>query len=326
MDIKRKILMYNGGNGNMECIFYAHKGYVDYLELSIERTIKMCPNAQIVLLGDEDNKSIQVVKHENIDEYSNYSQKLINLFENFNTRNYNYYLFCFTRWFSMYEYMERHGIEKAIHIDSDILVNCDIRDYLQEENYMYSFDGGYTSCFTIEQLHKLCEFILDKFSTNESKINLKKIYEKRLALNQRGGVSDMTLISMYAVENRCFDVTKICEGRVFDHTIFTCDGFEMIQGKKKIYCVNRELYICDMITNMLIHLNTAHFQGDGKAYMKTYLDYQKLENGCYYYNYSDKKWELDKENIVFSLKDKLKIHISEFSCKFKKKLISIKSL
>lgn len=310
----------------MEYIFYAHKGYADYLEMSINSTIKMCPDARIVLLGDSFNSNIQGVKHENIDDYANKSQEFVEKFENYNTRNYNYYLFCFTRWFTIYEYMKKNGIKRGTHLDSDIIVNSDIRRYLIEDNFMYSFDGGYTSSFSIEQLKNLCDFIIQQFATEESKNKLKEIYEKRLALNQRGGVSDMTLISMYTNEFRSFDVTKICEGRVFDHTIFTCDGFEMIHSKKKIYCINKEIYVCDMITNMYIHLITTHFQGDGKVYMESFLDYEKLDNGCYYYDYFEKAWKLNDLNLEFSLKNKILIRVSEFRYKLKKKLSSMKSL
>jgi len=298
---------------------------MDYLELSINQALELCKDAQIILLGDEGNSKIPGVIHDNINNYSEYAKKFGNVYVNYNSRNYNYYLFCFTRWFSIYEYMKKHNIEKAIHIDSDILVAYDICKYLNEDEYMYSFDGGYTSCFTQDQLGKLCEFILNEYSNMDERQKLNEIYKKRMQANLRGGVSDMTLISMFATYNKCHDVTKIQDGYVFDHTIFKCDGFEMINDKKKVYCIDGKIYICDMITNLYIKFITAHFQGDGKVYMNAFLDYKKLGKGTYYFNYIDKSWDIDSGIIRNSFKDKMKIKFSELQCKFKKKAISIRA-
>ncbi|WP_238903624.1 hypothetical protein [Clostridium sp. YIM B02506] len=309
----------------MNYIFYAHKGYMDYLELSIKQTLSICTDTKVVLLGDEANSKIQGIVHENINNYSIYAEKFASVYINYNVRNYDYYLFCFTRWFSIYEYMKKNNIKKAIHIDSDIIVNYDICQYMNENEYMYSFDGGYTSCFTLEQLGDLCEFMLTKYSSIEERKKLDTIYKKRMKLNLKGGVSDMTLISMFVAFNRCHDVTKIKYGYVCDHTIFKCDGFEMIGDKKKIYCIDGDIYICDMVTNLYIKFITAHFQGDGKLYMKEFLDYKKLEKGTYYFNYVDKKWYIDLEVIKNSFKDKIRIKISEVNYKLKKKIRSTRA-
>lgn len=273
--------------------FYVHKGKQDYLLASINHLKKRVKDANIVLLGDESNSEIPGTTGIIInDNYDKYAQEFSKIYKHLSPNNFDYELFCILRWFYIYEYMKRNGINQAIYIDSDVLFNNVVDEMnIPKKNFYYCFNSGHTSAFSISTIESLCNYIMANYQNDEKIQWLQSIYERRVKQGLPGGVSDMTLILSYAYLNSAtsYDLSTVRNCTVFDHNVQESDGFELYKGNKAIYYQNGNYYFRDNLTGMLIKAASIHFQGDAKLYM---LSVSKIDRGTplHKYDYDKKTW------------------------------------
>ena len=111
-----------------------HTGFDDYLYYGIKHNKKFADN--IILIGDNDNSIIKKhCSHYNYKDYFNYANEFIEIYQHFSTNHYWYELFCFTRWFVLYEFVTKHKIDKFFLIDSDVLLFENIQNI--EQTYLW---------------------------------------------------------------------------------------------------------------------------------------------------------------------------------------------
>ena len=133
--------------------------------------------------------------------------------------------FCFQRWFVVDEFINSEGLDKFLHIDSDVLLYADFSKELEFIDFINNYDlthpyaSAHTSFFNNKSaLCEFCNFIFEIFSDNsffaqfENNPNDDKIYFKQggFELELDKPLSDMTLVYFFTKLNRvrCLDTNK----------------------------------------------------------------------------------------------------------------------
>ncbi len=260
-------------NNNSIPIFLVHQGNQSYLSATIMHIKKRFPNNDVYLIGDLSNCKLSGIDYSFlIDDLectkANEFQK--NYFH-LSPNPYDYELFCFKRWFYLLEAMEKMEIKKALYIDSDVLL-CALSESLTEveENcFFHCHESPHTMLVLLDVLRRFCGFMLQEY-TDETKLNdLKLHYRRRIEQNKIGGVSDMTMTSLFAyVMPHSCDLASLCRMPYYDHNVNCCDGFELFQGKKAIYYLEGNYYFRNNMTGIMVEVGSIHFQGDAKNHIE----------------------------------------------------------
>lgn len=306
-------------------IFLVHKGAPKYLKTSINSILRSNSDCEIILIGDESNSKLSGVCHCHIKEVKDLAENFSKVYSHLSPNNYDYELFCICRWFYILEYMKENNIEKGYYQDSDVILNCDISSLFSENKYLYCFDSGHTSCFTYKQLESLCDFIVDMYINRFDE--LKEIYMMKKKNNQGEGISDMTLISLFAFDNetRVRDLSLRCNNSIFDHNLNCSDGYLTIYNKKIMFSINGDIMVKDSKVNKYVRLNSIHFQGDSKRYMENVFYYPD-KIGMFYFDYYLGKWkEFVASNFKKSESHNALIMVKDIMYKIVKKIEVIKS-
>lgn len=304
----------------MRKIFFIHKGNSEYVSKCLKKCRELYDSDEIVLLGDKLNSSYPYIRHELIENYSQAANEFEKIYKHLSPNNLQYELFCFSRWFILKEYMQKNNINEGCYLDTDIMILDRIPLDLYDGKFNYTYDSGHSSIFNLERLNDLCNYISDYYG-NEDKLNeLEKIYKLKIDNNINEGISDMTLISLFAFENPdiCRDLSIVNRGHIFDHNINCADGYESIYGKKKVYSIQNELYVKNLKLNKLIKVITLHFQGRAKIYMDKFSDISDYHN-CFF-DYSQNKWIDISDSSSGKKKNSISIKIKELSYKIKDKI------
>tara|TARA_B100001769_G_C21949061_1_gene511023 strand:- start:344 stop:736 length:393 start_codon:yes stop_codon:yes gene_type:complete len=115
-------------------IIIIHKNNADFIHKLI-KVNSSYNNINIHFLGDYGNKHIDKLnKNIKFDYIDKYHSNEIDIFKkNYihdNVNNYKYELFCFTRFFYLYNYCNKNNIENFLYLDSDILLLDNISKYI----------------------------------------------------------------------------------------------------------------------------------------------------------------------------------------------------
>lgn len=139
-------------NNTNQCnIIITHKGNPSYLKFVLSQLQETNPNANIILMGDKSNQkhskinlfnlSSKKIKHVLLDDYFEYAKKFQQVYVHNNFTDINYELFCYQRWFCVYEYMIKNNLEDAFAIDSDVLIYEDLyelHDFVKKYDFALS--------------------------------------------------------------------------------------------------------------------------------------------------------------------------------------------
>lgn len=191
------------------CYVFIHQTNSWYLKYTIGQILKSNPNAYIILIGDNSNNSIKEVNHLLISDFSSKANDLRSVYRHLSLAPYEFELFCFQRWFILLEFMEKHGIEESILIDSDVLIFQELNKFISSINEDFHFtqgiDGsmGFVYFKSREILGEICNFIISQYTDLKSLDNLELIYNNYKILYNEGGISDITLFKMFCTENMC---------------------------------------------------------------------------------------------------------------------------
>jgi hypothetical protein len=291
-------------------IFYQGGPYCSYLKLSVKQAFLRNPNSQIVLLADSpdqyraDLPITPQIKFVPIKDYYTSAQKFEEVYAHLSTNPEHFELPCFTRWFVIDEYCKRHFINKYFYLDNDVLLYCNLQNWLWHfESFAYTVSNNIAWSSVLMKdtrwLTRFCEFCMNVYTLQG---DYGRLYYSRLlshfsdlqSAGRLGGVCDMTLISHFRQDaftppglvGEMSTILKVEEGRyfpprflyyTFDHNINQSDGFEMLTNpniKKMIWtdknkgmpvCFNKEL-------NIDVRFLALHFQGAAKGLMESCCD------------------------------------------------------
>ena len=264
-----------------------HEQLTEAVEREYERQRRQRPKRQgrprktVVtgyLIGDDSNDCYDFVEHHSILDYFQGANNFSKIYRHYNTTNYKYELFCFQRWFVLYEFIVATDIEKCLYLDSDTMLYSDITEE-QIKFSQFDFTLSYQTCGSIFFLNRVqaladyCQFLIDIYSKKE-----RYYYDRMLAQyaifkknRMAGGACDMTAFSFYGYDHfgEIGEVSQIIGGSVFDPGINVSQpGFEMEKGIKKIIWKNAIPYGVQLKTANEIKFNSLHFQGETKRLMR----------------------------------------------------------
>lgn len=209
-----------------------------------------------------------------IADYYQGAEEFNSVYEHLNTNSRPAELICFQRWFILRDFMDTHGIQACLHIDSDVMLYAvahhEFQKFSQFDFTLSHRCCGSNSFFTLHGLKRFCDFLMyfyhDKSSYEYERITAHFHIRQKHGLP--GGVCDMTLLEYYSYQNcgKIGEMMHIIDDSTYDHNINARDQyFRMGEKTKDIVFVSGFPYCYQETTGKQIQFKTLHFQGPAKG-------------------------------------------------------------
>lgn len=287
-------------------IIIVHRGDTFYLKFVLEQIRLFNPHTRICLISDASTDKYCFVEHYNIDDYSKGADAFKMVYIHMSSNPYDYELICFQRWFCIRDFVKTQKIENFLCMDSDVLLYCNI-DEVMQQYISYDFttcnkQGPGCALFNISSISDFCEYMMSMYTEDILLNKMESMYQEILDNKQLGGVCDMVAFVWFQDNTKCnvIDIAIPTNGTCFDGCITWGQGFEMEDGKKKVYWIDNLPYGKLMNDQSLVRFYCLHFQGRSKYSMYKYIvDEHKVHHSGFWYNL---KWSLSKEILGARLK------------------------
>lgn len=267
----------------MTCnIIVTHRGNPPHLKYVLAQLKESNPNANIILMGDKSNNKYKFITHAYLDDYFDGAKKFADDYIHMNGTNIDYELFCYQRWFAVYEYMQKHDLEDVFSLDSDVLVYDDLSQLhsliskysfavsskdLTETNPGWWIAGPPIGYFHRDALKELINFFVNSYHDKKylNLFDIKMQHHKQR--DEPYGVCDMTQIFLFTRENadKFFNLSKPFklnnELTYIDETILDIAGCVAENGHKKIEFINGIAYGFNASDGQKLRFPLIHFQG-----------------------------------------------------------------
>lgn len=258
-------------------VIFIHQGDNDYLKYSLRQAKNI--NDTVILIGDHDNNQYEFIQHQKISDYSTTAIRFASVYIHRSPNGHDYELFCFQRWFILRDFLKRNKIDKCYYQDSDVMLCCDVTQNHFHSYKLALFHGSGHSIFIhdFNKLEEFCSFI-ENYYKDPSLFNHLIAYHQEKGYP---GISDMVLLRIYFEQlgpSIVKDISHITNDSVFDGNINHANGFETVNGRKKVYRIGKEYYFKHLDADKFIKINALHMQGDAKQYMKFFVQDGSLTN------------------------------------------------
>lgn len=304
-------------------IIITHRGNPTHLKYVLSQIAHTNPDANIILMGDESNKNCRFTKHVFLKDYWNMANDFAQVYTHLNSTSVEYELFCYQRWFCVYEYMKAHNLEDVFSLDSDVLVYDNLNDlHALLKNYPFAVSaknldaenpGWWIAGPPIGYFHRdALKRMLDLFIKSYQDKKYLSLFDEKMnwhhSRNEPFGVCDMTQIFFFAQENKNKffnlsqpfvlngELTRIDE-TIMDTTECVADGV-----RKKLVFENGAVYAFDKNTNKKLRFPLIHFQGycpiNAKDWIKQYYTGTDLKL-CRFIEIYFPKWKITKKLINY---------------------------
>lgn len=259
-------------------IVLIHIGNSPYLKYSIEQARQSNRRSPIILIGDEDSdQGYPQAEFFLMNHYLGDALEFVKVYEHMNTNSRDFELFCFIRWFLLFDFMRKHNLKNAVYIDSDIML---YENMYHEQFALYEYDLAIAGVAppalinNIEALAAFCSFAVECYTDPQRLSWLKNRFDMMQANGQRGGNCDMTIWELFVrqTDYRLYDLSQLCQGATYDKGILASDGFEMDGVMKRIIWRDGQPYGVPLEGGEPVRFKGLHFQaGYGKKIMADYL-------------------------------------------------------
>jgi hypothetical protein len=260
-------------------IIFIHLGNSPYLPYTLGQAKMQSMASPIILIGDDTNNTLPFVTHVNMNRYAARAAEFQKIYRHFSDNGVVYEQFCFLRWFLLRDFLKTHGIERAIHVDSDVLLYVDVNE---EQRHWKDFDlslvngecAGNMFINGARGLDELCTIIWDLFAAPGADQRLAGILESRRdPAGGRAAVSDMVPLKMLANANpdRIAEMTGIrSDDSYWDANVRVDEGFEYHEEGRKRYEFRGGRAFCRHVSSGKdIWFKSLHFQGaKGKPFIE----------------------------------------------------------
>lgn len=263
-------------------IIFIHAGNSPYLPLSLYQTQHWNPSTQIILLGDNSTRYCRrYVTHYHYAHYSKWATDFATLYTHHSVNGLPYELFCLQRWFILYEFLSAHKCDRALYLDSDVLVYSDLTSHPLATRPCKGMTvvgiSGHTNF--IHGRHVLQDFLLfiEKYyqSAFDAHIPLPSFLKSEPLFSRSvGSISDMTFFRLYGFHHpeRLLDISEVANDfACFDITVDTPQGFLMKGHRKYVRWISGRPFCCLRTTNEWVRFHTLHFQGASKRLLPFFL-------------------------------------------------------
>ncbi len=255
-------------------IAVVHRGYSWYLPYVLRQVRAHNPRAEIVLFADRERLILRpFCRTVRIDDYFATARELEPFFENLSPNSAAYELFCLQRWAILLEYAKRHDVAEIVHLDSDVMVYCDLWETIDRAWAGYDFVAtgfqGPQSLFirNIAALQAFWDHIIDAY--RHQLADLRTRHAGWLAQGLAGGVSDMHFLHEFIAAGsfRFGDNAAPVDGALFDEFINQANGFPLRDGIKHVTLAGDRPIGTRADDGATIAFNTLHFQGMTKKHI-----------------------------------------------------------
>jgi hypothetical protein len=260
-------------------IIFIHAGEQHWLHSSMAQARKTNPSSRVVLLAQEVQKQLPAdVEFFNLGNYFERAATLKAGYHHFSEYDPAYELFCFQRWFVLHEFMREQGLNRALYLDSDVLLFSDVtkdgEPFTDCDMTLSRGHCGHNSYFNNQDvLARFCDYCA-KFLAQEKAAQIRGVLQD-VTLQSLGlretlfPLNDMRVLQLFK-ENHDFligDTALINRQTTFDHDIGTPQGgFEMAEGVKKLAWDGNVPY--GTRNGKRIRFATLHFKGPMKPLLE----------------------------------------------------------
>lgn len=274
---------------SVEALVFVHKGKIpSYLYCSLYQAGISSPALPIWLLGDQD-PNIPFVDFVPLTSLESSWREMEKAYIHLSTNGEDFERFCFYRWFAIAEEMRRRGVERVIHLDSDVMLYfdpvsnpIDTRACLIAYGSTSSYSGHFAWIESREALLKICHTMVDLFTDPDHLLELREHFSKQGPLG--GGVCDMYALGWVAWHRvlAIHELNSLESTEAFDQGIWDSraagkvERWKMENGLKKITWRDRQAFF-ETLDGQPVHAMTIHFQGDAKHLMKKHMTEQPMD-------------------------------------------------
>ena len=200
---------------------------------------------------------------------------------------------CFRRYFLLADYLAANPYcSEFVLIDSDVLLfrgaGAHIAHLVGKADFSGSFirpaDGWnpcqispHVSYWTAKGLRDFVASVIEMYSTPAGLLQLRDIADRFAARSVRGGVSDMTLLYLWAqATGNVEPINRVLDGQVIDHNInggtnHLVQEFRVRGGAKRLAFVGGQPCL-ETRAGAAVRVVALHFQGSAKMAMQHALD------------------------------------------------------
>lgn len=227
---------------------------------------------------------IRLDRTEETDRFRKFKNNYVHL----STNDASFELICFRRYFLLEEHLiKTPEINRFVLLDSDILVYNGISEhiasiveddkfagcYIQERLESECQISPHVSYWTREGLFEFASFLITAYTCPEMMGRLKTINNKFQADRKRGGISDMTLLYLWATQTKSLkSLNRQHKGNTIDHNISIPHNFHTneysAKGEFKLVRIRdgKPCFI-QRLDNKYVFALALHFQGKAKGLM-----------------------------------------------------------
>jgi hypothetical protein len=195
---------------------------------------------------------------------------------------------CFRRYFLLAQFLDANPeVREFVLIDSDVLLFQGAGAHIARLVGKADFSGSYlvpsdgwnpcqvsphVSYWSANGLRRFVAYVLDSYAAPSGRRKLREIAERFAARGVRGGISDMTLLYLWArTTGNDAPINRVLDGTVIDHNINGTHNhqlreFEVRGGAKRVSYRDGEAWLTSTAGG-LTRVVALHFQGGAKVAM-----------------------------------------------------------
>ncbi len=269
-------------------VLIAHTGYSPYLEFTLRQAVERAGREGVVFLGDRSNDRFPFIHHVDGDApvFQKAAAEIGAVYRHMSTNTSAFELAAIQRWFRLHALMEREGLDRALVLDSDVLLYASPADLeawvgaaeigLATPDAQPAFgweSSGHSAVWSAERLGACCAYAVRAYTEPAERERLEAKWQHHLATGDPGGICDMTLFYLFAERQppgSVLNVTEARDGAVFDHnaamTLGTASGEYPLgtDGLKPVAWRDGQPYV-SRATGEAVRFLTLHLQGPSKA-------------------------------------------------------------
>lgn len=205
----------------LDVIFYQDRA-TPWFELSRKSLLASTPLARIHIIA-------------NPDEYNDVCGPFDRGYIHRSTNPKYFEMACFRRWLVINEYRKRHGIERFLVMDWDILVFCDLVVELARYDGMdFTYQNETSVGFSVwnngAAMQSYVDMIMECYTVPDSTIarTIVGIYDDMTLKGMNGGICDMTIAHqlIHCGKYRSCDTYVVENGMCFDNNMTITDGWD----------------------------------------------------------------------------------------------------
>lgn len=242
-------------------IIVFHKGNSPYLKTCLWQARKTNPASRLILLGDESNaylrkeRELQGLEHYDADSFPGFEpfQKVYRHCSGLTVR---FETLSFQRWFTLREFVKQFGIKRFLHIDSDVLIFCDVTELASRfDGYDMTFMhwdetrnmGHFLLLNRMEFLEEFCEYTLKIYQDDAE---FERLKNRNFSKSKKGKVSywisDMSFLGDFCERVGCKafyleDCRK--DGLFFDDRITYAHSFQGEFGVRRKHKIKKVRFL-----------------------------------------------------------------------------------